>query len=281
MTSSTAHSGSSRRLRTRSDTPFVIGLALIGGVYVVLIVAMLVADLSYTSPGHLMNALRSENIQYAIRLSLLSCSITALLCIWVGVPLGYLLSRYQFRGKGLLEALLDIPIVLPPLVIGLSLLILFQTAPGRWVERYLPVTYAVPSVILAQFAVACAFAVQTMRVAFDQISPRGEQVARTLGCTRHQAFWRVTLPEARRGVLTAGTLAWARSLGEFGPILVFSGATRMKTEVLSTSVFLELSVGALEAAVAVSLLMIGAAVAVLVVVRWFGSGTSFHQGQPL
>jgi molybdate transport system permease protein len=161
----------------------------------------------------------------------------------------------------------------------LSLLILFQTAPGRWIECWVPVTYAVPSVILAQFAVACAFTVQTMRVTFDQISPRGEQVARTLGCTRHQAFWRVTLPEARRGILTAATLSWARSLGEFGPILVFSGATRMKTEVLSTSVFLELSVGALEAAVAVSLLMIIAAVVVLLVVRWFGSGASFHQGQ--
>lgn len=279
MTSSAQPQSARRFLRGRSDWPFLAGLSVLGGVYVVLIVAMLAADLAYTSPGHVLEALRSENIRYAIRLSLLSCSITALLCVWVGVPLGYLLARCQFRGKGLLEALLDIPIVLPPLVIGLSLLILFQTAPGRWIERWLPVTYAVPSVILAQFAVACAFAVQTMRVTFDQISPRGEQVARTLGCTRNQAFWRVALPEARRGILTAATLAWARSLGEFGPILVFSGATRLKTEVLSTSVFLELSVGALEAAVAVSLLMILAAVVVLLVVRGFGAGASFHQGQ--
>jgi molybdate transport system permease protein len=75
-------------------------------------------------------------------------------------------------------------------------------------------------------------------------------------------------------MVTAGTLAWARSLGEFGPILVFSGATRMKTEVLSTTVFLELSVGNLRAAVAVSLLMVLAALAVLVVVRIFGLGKS-------
>ena len=87
---------------------------------------------------------------------------------------------------------------------------------------------------------------------------------------------RVALPEARRGVLTAGTLAWARALGEFGPILVFAGATRMRTEVLSTSVFLELSVGRLEAAVAVSLLMIAAAVLVLTLVRLFGSDTTLH-----
>jgi molybdate transport system permease protein len=125
-------------------------------------------------------------------------------------------------------------------------------------------------VILAQFAVAAAFAVRTMRVTFDQISPRAEEVALTLGCTRSQAFWRVLLPSARRGILTAGTLAWARSLGEFGPILLFSGATRFRTEVLPTTVFLELSIGNLEAALAVSLLMIGVAVLVLVLMRAFG-----------
>jgi molybdate transport system permease protein len=140
-------------------------------------------------------------------------------------------------------------------------------------ENVLEVTFMIPSVILAQFMVACAFAVRTMRVTFDQINPRQEQVALTLGCSRAQAFWLVVFPEARRGITTAGTLAWARALGEFGPILVFSGATRLKTEVLPTTVFMELNVGRIEAAVAVSLLMILAAVAVLVIVRFFGMET--------
>lgn len=257
-----------------SDVPFYVALALLGGTYLVLLAAMLVADLGYTSPGHLLRALRSPEIQYAIRLSLLSCSLTTLLSLWVAVPIGYLMARVRFPGQSLVDALLDVPIVLPPLVIGLSLLILFQTPPGRALERLVPITYAVPSVILAQFMVACAFAVRTMRATFEQMNPRAEQVALTLGCSRSQAFWAVVLPEARRGLVTAGTLAWARSLGEFGPILVFSGATRLKTEVLPTTVFLELSVGNLEAAVAVSLLMIAAAVAVLVVIRRFGAGAS-------
>jgi len=80
----------------------------------------------------------------------------------------------------------------------------------------------------------------------------------------------VVLPQAWRGVVAAFTIAWARSLGEFGPILVFAGATRMRTEVLSTTVFLELSVGQLEAAVAVSLIMIAAAIVVLAIVRLLG-----------
>ncbi|MBI5384803.1 MAG: ABC transporter permease [Verrucomicrobia bacterium] len=239
---------------------------------------MVVADAAFTTPRNLWQTLGSPEIRYAIKLSLISCSITAILSLWVAVPTGYLMSRNKFPGKGLVDAVLDIPIVLPPLIVGLSLLILFQTPPGRAIQKVVPITYAIPSVILAQFAVACAFAVRTMRVTFDQISPRSEQVALTLGCNRSQAFWLVALPEARRGMLTAVTLAWARSLGEFGPILVFSGATRMRTEVLSTSVFLELSIGNLQAAVAVSLLMILAAVIVLLLVRFFGSEPAFGKG---
>ena len=104
----------------------------------------------------------------------------------------------------------------------------------------------------------------------ERIPLRHEQVAWTLGCSRAQAFWRVVLPEARPGLLTAATLAWARALGEFGPILVFAGATRLRTEVLPTTVFLELSVGKIEAAIAVSLLMIVVAAVVLVLTRTLG-----------
>lgn len=254
----------------RRDWPFFAGLAILSGVYVLLIVAMLLADLSFTTPDHLLRALASPEIRYSIKLSLISCTLTTLLSLWIAVPTGYLMSRHRFPGKRLMDAILDIPIVLPPLVIGLSLLILFQTPVGRAIQKVVPVTYAIPSVILAQFAVACAFAVRTMLVTFDQISPRCEQVALTLGCNRSEAFWRVAMPEARRGILTAATLAWARALGEFGPILIFSGATRMRTEVLPTTVFLELSIGNIEAAVAVSLIMIGAALAVLTLARVFG-----------
>lgn len=261
-----------------SDRRFYAALAIIGGLYVLLLVAMLLADTAYTTPGHLWSALQSPEIRYAIRLSLLSCTVTTLLSLWVAVPLGYLLSRTRFPGRELVDLIVEIPIVLPPLVVGLSLLILFQTAPGRALENVFPVTYAIPSVILAQFMVACAFAVRTMRTTFDQLSPRPEQVALTLGCHRSQAFWLVAFPAARRGILAAATLAWARSLGEFGPILVFSGATRFKTEVLSTTVFLELSVGNLEAAVAVSLLMVVTAVAALFILRYAARETTF--GEP-
>ena len=106
---------------------------------------------------------------------------------------------------------------------------MFQSRLGQAIESVFPVTYALPSVILAQFMIACAFAVRTMRITFEEIGVRQEQVALTLGANHSQAFWRVVMPQARNGLVTAATIAWARSLGEFGPILLFSGATRMRT----------------------------------------------------
>jgi molybdate transport system permease protein len=263
------------RRRTLSDAPFYATCVALASVFVILIVAMLAADVRFTSLDHLRAALQSREVRYALRLSLVTCTLTTILCLWVAVPAGYLLSRFHFRGKSLVEAIFDIPIVLPPLVIGLSLLILFRTGPGRAIESVLPLTHAVPGVVLAQFMVACAFAVRTMRVTFDGIDPRHEQVALTLGSSRARAFWSVLLPEARRGVVSAATLAWARSLGEFGPIFVFSGTTRLRTEVLPSTVYLELGIGNIETAVAVSFIMVVIAAAVLMLARLLAGGRPF------
>ncbi|MFH1300829.1 MAG: ABC transporter permease subunit [Planctomycetota bacterium] len=221
-------------LKSRSDFPFYTIFIVISAIYVLLIVSMLAAETTYTTPDHIWGSFAKPEIRYAIWLSLVSCAITTVLSLWVSVPIGYLMSRHDFRGKTLIDAILDIPIVLPPLVIGLCLLIMFQVEVPQieWVNNMLKsisgalfgkeifvakgdsvddmirkttgllfgrpfgVTYEIPSVILAQFMVACAFAVRTMRVTFDQIGTRYEQVALTLGCNRGQAFWRVVFPQA-------------------------------------------------------------------------------------
>lgn len=259
-----------RPAAARTDAGFLIALAAAGGLYLLLIAAMIVATARFTGPRDWLAALASPEIRYSLGLSLVSSTLAALLSMLVAVPLGYLLARTRFRGKALVDALVDVPLVLPPLVVGLSLLLLFQTPLGVAAQRIMPVTYEIPAVVLAQFAVAAALAVRVMRVTFERIDPGGEQIAQTLGASRRQAFFAVTLPQARAGVVSAAGLAWARSLGEFGPVLVFAGATRMKTEVLPTTIYLELSVGRIESAAAVSLLMVAAAIAVLLLLRRFG-----------
>lgn len=276
---------SGRKVR---DAIFYLVMGGLSSTFILLIVLLLVADFTFTSFSEFQKALLKPEIQEAFKLTIASCTVVSILSLWVATPLGYLLSRYRFVGHRLIDTIVDIPLVLPPLVLGLSLLILFhQPFPfTRWygdgflLDKFLreslhfSVSYNWPAVILAQFTVSCAFAVRTMRITFDQMDPRAEDVARTLGCSRAGAFLRIALPQSIRGMITAGTIAWARSLGEFGPILVFAGATRFRTEVLSTSVFLELNLGQLEAAVAVSLLMVALAVVVLVVLRAIGAGLS-------
>jgi molybdate transport system permease protein len=277
-----------RQSHTRKwrDGIFFLVMGGLSSSFIVLIILLLIADITFTSFTEFRNALAKPEIQAAFKLTMASCTVAAIMSVWVATPLGYILSRYRFIGHRLIDTIVDIPIVLPPLVLGLSLLILFhQPFPfSKWfgegfiLDEFLrqtlrfPVSFSWPAVILAQFTVSCAFAVRTMRVTFDQINPRAEDVARTLGCSRAGAFLRIALPQAMRGMITAGTIAWARALGEFGPILVFAGSTRFRTEVLSTTVFLELSVGQLDAAVAVSLLMVAMAVVVLVVLRAIGAG---------
>ncbi|HBJ86774.1 MAG TPA: molybdenum ABC transporter permease [Verrucomicrobiales bacterium] len=297
-----------------------LALALITAGYLLFWAFLLGATATYSTPDSWLKVLMSPEIRHATWLSLVTCSLAAGFALLLAVPVGYLMSRREFRGKSWLDAALDIPIILPPLVVGLCLLIFFQTWGGKLIEngfdvdlspievpeswrpdpplirdeeneftheykkpsqmgdhwKHLlhvpgfPFTYQISGVILAQFVVAAAFAIRTMRGTFQHLSARPEDVALTLGCTRFQALWHVALPAARRGMVAAFCIAWARSLGEFGPILVFAGATRMKTEVLPTTVWLELSVGNLEAAVAVSLFMVALAVLVLVAVRATG-----------
>src|SRR5436309_4055234 len=164
----------------QSDRLFVAVLAALGGSYVLLILLLLLADAAFTSPSHFFAALAKPEIRYATRLTLTTCTISAIVSAWVAIPLGYLLLRFSFPGRWLVDAVIDIPIVLPPMVLGLSLLILFNylrlggVSLEEWLHRRLgpggQITFAVPAVILAQSSAAAAFAVRTMRVAFDEIN---------------------------------------------------------------------------------------------------------------
>ena len=110
--------------KRRSDAPFFLVMGGISGSFILLILLLVAADVMFTSPGEFKAALQKPEIQAAFRLTIVSCTVAAILSVWIGTPLGYLLSRYKFPGRWLVDTIVDIPIVLPPLVLGLSLLIL-------------------------------------------------------------------------------------------------------------------------------------------------------------
>lgn len=226
-------------------------------------------------------ALKDPEVHFAIRLSITTAFLTMLVSLLFAIPAAYMLSRYHFRGEQLVDTILDLPIVVPPPVIGMSLLMFFGTPMGALVNRLTPgfvvhgmnsflslcvgypITddgstwvYTTRGIVMAQFFVACAFGVRALKATFDTLGPRHEQVARTLGCTRMQAFFKVVLPMAGTGLVAGAVMTWARAIAEFGPVLFFAGSTRLKTEVMPIGMFLLYSAGDIEKAVALVIIMI-------------------------
>lgn len=240
--------------------------------FVLAVLALILADVFYTSPAAMLEVLRSPEVRHAIYLSLVTSAVTLVLVVCFSVPVGYALSRYRFPGSVLVDAVVDLPIVLPPVVIGVSLLVFFHTAVGQWIERipWLGFVYTPKGIVLCQFFVSASYGIRAAKASFDAVDLRLEHLALTLGCTHGRAFRMVALPMARNGLAAGAVMAWARAVGVFGPLMVFAGAVRMKTEVMPTTVYLELSIGRIEPALAVAMLMLAIAMVALTLIHWLG-----------
>ncbi|HOX37569.1 MAG TPA: ABC transporter permease subunit [Candidatus Brocadiia bacterium] len=242
-------------------------------VFIAIVVALIAADLSYIGLGDVSAALAAPEIRAAIRLSAVTSLATLLLVALFGAPTGYALSRYRFPGRGIADTIVDMPIVLPPLIIGVSLLVFFQTDPGKWIETHgLKFVYTRKGIVLCQFLCSVSYAIRAAKASFDSDNQKLETLALTLGCTPMQAFRMVALPLARNGIVAGAILAWAHAVGIFGPLMVFAGCVRMKTEVLPTAIYLELSVGRIETALAIALLMLALAACMLAAIHRLAPG---------
>ncbi len=229
---------------------------------------IVVSLLAYTKWDTFVSALFSEEILFAIRLSLTTATVSAVVSMVVAVPVAYAISRARFPGKDIVGSLLDLPIVISPVALGAALLVFFNTPLGSAIDdNIIKFVFSVPGIVLAQVTVITALAVRLLKSTFDSIDPRYEQVARTLGCGKLVAFFRVTLPLARDGLIASGILTWARAVGEFGATVMLAGATAMKTETLPTAIFLSLGSADVEKAIAVIFVLILIAVAALLIIR--------------
>lgn len=211
--------------------------------------------------------LQKREIQQAIWLSIGTSICSTVISLWIGTGVAFYLSQQNFFGRRFIDLLMDLPVFLPPLVIGISLLILFRQTPLVWLDDFLHIAFAVPAIILAQTIVGTAFVYRTMKATFDQQSGRAEAIAETMGASRWQIFSRITIPASKQGLVASTGIAWARAFGEFGPVLVFAGSFRGRTEVLPVSIYLELNSGNVSGAAAISLLMILIAAVILLLVR--------------
>ena len=254
--------------------------AAVGLFFVVLFVSfillLIIADALYIDKKAVVTVLNSGFIRHSLWMSIWTSFAATGIALLFAVPIGYSLSRYRFPGRILVDTVVDLPIVFPPLVAGLTLLVFFsQTSLGQWIEDDLGIEFVFQrrGIVLCQFLVSASFAIRSAKTAFDDVDRRFENVALTLGCTRWSSFRRVSLPLALNGIIAGGILTWARAFGLFGPLLIFVGSFRGRTEVLSTTIFLEQSVGNIEVALAVAMLMIIVAVIALTTIHLVGGKT--------
>jgi molybdate/tungstate transport system permease protein len=198
---------------------------LLGGLLLAFIVLPLIRLGATSSLHSLRQAAASAQIRDATLLSLQGAAITAGIATVFGVPLAYLLARHAFRGRSVVQALVDLPLAVPHTVAGIALLFLL----GRtgWIGG--PVGHIGVSfygsqwgVVAAMLFVSCPFAVNSARVAFESIDPRMEQAARSLGATPWHVFRHITVPLGLRGILTGTVLVYARSISEFGAVVIIA-----------------------------------------------------------
>lgn len=258
------------------DFVFAATGLLFVAVFVGFILLLIIADAFYIDKKAILTVLSSGFIRQSLWMSIWTSFAATFIALLFAVPIGYSLSRYRFPGRVLVDAIVDLPIVFPPLVAGLTLLVFFsQTSLGKWIQDDLGAEFVFQrkGIILCQFLVSASFAMRSAKTAFDDVDRRFENVALTLGCTRRQAFRRVSLPLALNGIIAGGILTWARAFGLFGPLLIFVGSFRGRTEVLSTTIFMEQSVGNIEVALAVAMLMIIVAIIALTTIHLVGGKT--------
>lgn len=265
-------SSASAPVRGRRSRVFVAVAAAFLVVFVAFALLLIIGDALYVDRNAVTTVLTSGFIRHALWMSIWTSAATVIISVIFAVPMGYVLSRYRFPGHVLVDTIVDLPIVFPPLVAGLTLLVFFhQTALGRWIQGIgIEFVFQPKGIVLCQFVVSASFAIRSTKTAFDEVDRRLENVALTLGCTQWGSFLRVSLPLALNGIIAGAILTWARAFGIFGPLMIFVGSFRGRTEVLSTTIYLEQSVGNLEVALAVALLLIGVAAAALLVIRLVG-----------
>ena len=243
---------------------WILAVAALGALFVLLPLVAMAARVNWTQ---FLPLIVSPSSVDALLLSLRTSLTATAACLVLGIPMGVVLARVPFRGRGLLRALVLLPLVLPPVVGGLALLALY----GRrgMLGGALDVAFSTPAVVIAQTFVALPFLVLSLEGALRTSGERYEAVAATLGAHPSAVLFRVTLPLVAPAIVSGAILSFARALGEFGATLTFAGSLQGVTRTLPLEIYLQRETDP-DAAVALSLVLIAVAIAVVAVAHGAG-----------
>jgi molybdate transport system permease protein len=221
--------------------------------------------------GEVIERLTSPFVLHALRLSMVTSTLSLGLALLFGVPAAYLLARARFPGRTFITLLVELPMVLPPTVAGVALLVAFgrRGVFGGWLaDAGLEIPFTTTAVVLSQLFVSAPFLVRSMQAGFESVDPTYERVSATLGVSELRTFWRVSLPLARPALISGSVLCWTRALSELGATLIFAGSFEGRTQTMPLAIIsaFESSAG-LAGAIALSLILLVVASILLVAMR--------------
>jgi molybdate/tungstate transport system permease protein len=204
---------------------FNLVFTILAGLLVVFVILPLASTLLATTPQHIWQALFDPEVLHSTILTFGAAVIATAFGLFTGVPLAYLLARRRFRFKRLVEALVNLPVVIPHTAAGVALLLVFgrRGLLGQWLAPLgLTFTDNLGGIVVAMLFVSLPFLVNMSRESFGLVDEELERVALIDGASRWQAFWLVTLPLAWRGVLGGAVMMWARGISEFGAVVILA-----------------------------------------------------------
>jgi len=258
-----------RRRTSPAPQPWsVAALAGLGALFLALPVLALLGRA--VAEGSLATVLGSRVVADALALSLATTAASLVLTVGFGLPLAIMLARGGLPGAGLVESLVDLPIVLPPSVAGLALLLLLgrRGALGGPLDAFgIELPFTTLAVVLAQTFVSAPFFIRSARTGLAAVDRDLEDAARADGASEREVLWRVSLPLAGASLAAGLVMTWARSLGEFGATIMFAGNIEGRTQTLPLVVYGEFQGGDLDASIAAAAILVLAAFGVLVAVR--------------
>ncbi|MGC8585643.1 MAG: ABC transporter permease [Thermoplasmata archaeon] len=244
---------------------------IISLIFIIFILSPILRILSLVSVSEIFTqVLTPENIS-SIEITLYAAAISTLIVLFFGFPLAYLLSRFNFPGKKILDAIVEIPIMIPHSVVGIGLLFVFaESEPGGILFNYFGISfgYNLIAVIFAYVFVSGTYAIKTMEEAIKALPPRLEIVARTLGASQFQVMFRIVIPRIARSILTGGILSWARAISEVGAILIVAPYIIPGYEsIAGVDVYNQFEVTGLPGAIGISALLIVISLLIFIVLK--------------
>lgn len=199
----------------------------------------------------------SKEIKFSIILSLMTSSISTVIIIILALFVSFYLERVQYIKSPIISTIIELPLSLPFLVIGLALLMIFSSPAGKFLKEIgFPVIFSRGGIIIAQITVNLPYAIKLIRSEFTKLDKRLEFNAILLGASKKMTFFTVTLPQLRISIIIAFALCWQRAIGEFGATLMLVGITSMKTETLPGAIYLNIATGNTDMALSSALIML-------------------------